>query len=36
MQRLATFHSSFVKQHLDALLKVLPREVGEDYAAVLP
>jgi alanyl aminopeptidase len=26
----------FVKQHLDALLKRLPREVGEDYAAVLP
>jgi alanyl aminopeptidase len=26
----------FVKQHLDALLKILPREVGEDYAAVLP
>ncbi len=26
----------FVKQHLDALLKLLPREVGEDYAAVLP
>ena len=26
----------FVKQHLDALLKRLPREVGEDYAAMLP
>ena len=26
----------FVKQHLDALLKRLPREVGEDYAAQLP
>ncbi|HTW64383.1 MAG TPA: M1 family metallopeptidase [Bryobacteraceae bacterium] len=26
----------FVKQHLDALLKILPREVGEDYAASLP
>jgi cytosol alanyl aminopeptidase len=26
----------FVKQHLDALLKRLPREVGEDYAAALP
>jgi cytosol alanyl aminopeptidase len=26
----------FVKQHLDALLKRLPREVGEDYAASLP
>jgi alanyl aminopeptidase len=26
----------FVKQHLDALLKRLPREVGEDYAALLP
>jgi len=26
----------FVKQHLDPLLKLLPREVGEDYAAVLP
>ena len=26
----------FVKQHLDALLKRLPREVGEDYAAILP
>ena len=26
----------FVKQHLDALLKRLPREVGEDYAATLP
>ncbi len=26
----------FVKQHLDALLTILPREVGEDYAAVLP
>ncbi len=26
----------FVKQNLDALLKRLPREVGEDYAAVLP
>ena len=25
----------FVKQHLDALLKRLPREVGEDYAAML-
>jgi cytosol alanyl aminopeptidase len=27
---------AFVKQHLDALLKRMPREVGEDYAAVLP
>ena len=27
---------TFVKQHLDALLKRLPREVGEDYAASLP
>ena len=27
---------TFVKQHLDALLKRLPREVGEDYAATLP
>jgi cytosol alanyl aminopeptidase len=26
----------FVKQHLDELLKRLPREVGEDYAAMLP
>jgi alanyl aminopeptidase len=26
----------FVKQHLDTLLKRLPREVGEDYAAILP
>jgi alanyl aminopeptidase len=26
----------FVKQHLDALLMRLPREVGEDYAAALP
>jgi alanyl aminopeptidase len=26
----------FVKQHLAELLKILPREVGEDYAAVLP
>jgi alanyl aminopeptidase len=26
----------FVKQHLDALLKRLPREVGEDFAAMLP
>jgi cytosol alanyl aminopeptidase len=26
----------FLKQHLDSLLKRLPREVGEDYAAVLP
>ncbi|HTB20173.1 MAG TPA: ERAP1-like C-terminal domain-containing protein, partial [Bryobacteraceae bacterium] len=26
----------FVKQHLDGLLKRLPREVGEDYAAMLP
>jgi alanyl aminopeptidase len=26
----------FVKRHLDALLKRLPREVGEDYAAMLP
>jgi alanyl aminopeptidase len=26
----------FVKQHLDTLLKRLPREVGEDYAAMLP
>ena len=26
----------FVQQHLDALLKRLPREVGEDYAAMLP
>jgi alanyl aminopeptidase len=26
----------FVKQHLDAILKRLPREVGEDYAAMLP
>jgi alanyl aminopeptidase len=26
----------FVKQHLDALLKRLPREVGEDYSAMLP
>jgi cytosol alanyl aminopeptidase len=26
----------FVKQHLDVLLKRLPREVGEDYAALLP
>ena len=26
----------FVRQHLDALLKRLPREVGEDYAAMLP
>jgi cytosol alanyl aminopeptidase len=26
----------FVKQHLDSLLRLLPREVGEDYAAVLP
>jgi alanyl aminopeptidase len=26
----------FVKQHIDELLKVLPREVGEDYAASLP
>ncbi|HTC88148.1 MAG TPA: M1 family aminopeptidase [Bryobacteraceae bacterium] len=26
----------FVKQHLDALLKRMPREVGEDYAAMLP
>jgi cytosol alanyl aminopeptidase len=26
----------FVKQHLDALLKRLPREVGQDYAAMLP
>ncbi len=25
-----------MKQHLDALLKRLPREVGEDYAAMLP
>ncbi len=25
-----------MKQHLDSLLKILPREVGEDYAAVLP
>jgi alanyl aminopeptidase len=25
----------FVKQHLDVLLKRLPREVGEDYAAML-
>jgi alanyl aminopeptidase len=27
---------TFVKQHLDLLLKRLPREVGEDYAATLP
>jgi cytosol alanyl aminopeptidase len=27
---------TFVKQHLDSLLKRLPREVGEDYAATLP
>jgi alanyl aminopeptidase len=27
---------TFVKQHLDSLLKRLPREVGEDYAASLP
>ncbi len=27
---------TFVKQHLDTLLKRLPREVGEDYAATLP
>jgi alanyl aminopeptidase len=27
---------AFVKQHLDSLLKRLPREVGEDYAASLP
>ena len=26
----------FLKQHLNALLQRLPREVGEDYAAVLP
>lgn len=26
----------FVKQNLDALLQRLPREVGEDYAAMLP
>jgi alanyl aminopeptidase len=26
----------FVKQHLNALVKRLPREVGEDYAAMLP
>lgn len=26
----------FVKQHLDVLLKRLPREIGEDYAAALP
>jgi alanyl aminopeptidase len=26
----------FVKQHLSALMKRLPREVGEDYAAMLP
>jgi alanyl aminopeptidase len=26
----------FVKLHLDALLKRLPREIGEDYAAMLP
>jgi cytosol alanyl aminopeptidase len=26
----------FVKQHLDPLLKRIPREVGEDYAAALP
>jgi cytosol alanyl aminopeptidase len=26
----------FLKQHLNLLLKRLPREVGEDYAAVLP
>jgi alanyl aminopeptidase len=26
----------FVKQHLDTLLKRLPREVGEDYAAMFP
>ena len=26
----------FVKKHLDELLKRLPREVGEDYAAMLP
>lgn len=26
----------FVRQHLNALLKRLPREVGEDYAATLP
>jgi alanyl aminopeptidase len=26
----------FVKLHLDALLKRLPREVGEDYSAMLP
>jgi len=26
----------FVKQHLNELLKRLPREVGEDYAAMLP
>jgi alanyl aminopeptidase len=27
---------TFVKQHLTTLLKRLPREVGEDYAAALP
>jgi alanyl aminopeptidase len=26
----------FVKQHLDVLLKRLPREIAEDYAAMLP
>jgi alanyl aminopeptidase len=26
----------FVKKNLDALLKILPREVGSDYASVLP
>jgi alanyl aminopeptidase len=27
---------TFVKLHLDSLLKRLPREIGEDYAATLP
>jgi alanyl aminopeptidase len=26
----------FLKRHIDELLKILPREVGEDYAAALP
>jgi len=26
----------FIQQHLDELVKIVPREVGEDYAALLP
>jgi alanyl aminopeptidase len=31
-----TLPFEFVKQNLDAILARLPREVGEDFAAILP